>query len=674
MIIKRFEFSDKKTELSFGDRISVVPALKAAERYELLRGFAALVSDLSDPEIVQNTVEIETQGVPGILSYDYLSTHRIFDTVTRNYILSRDILNALVKKEVSIPEFNPKNVNVVKILKATPEGTIPELDVLRSLYAEKISSKKMLEEKVVHLDLDVRGLEREIENSKNLVQTYREILVAPLEDTENEKDNILKPLREQKESLIGQLENIQERIHSYKNSNLARLQELVDLATEEARDNANSMADYLLEIYNEVMEFEDQLNSKGIFINEALEDYSEKKKEYDDLLSRISGPDVSEKKKNELDSLHHHIKNYDAIYLNQKNPPTLESLELLEQEMLQEMGFETWSAYLMADQVAASDPWVVRQVEEAKVAFKKAEETWLRVSAEIQSLDGYLESLEYLNTLQVEAKMAVGYSLEENVPVEKLIAALRSSLVSSNEETPLSLALGGVISSFGITRPSGGDIAHMIRIGEHLLEDGSVQKMITDLELESLNIQNRIKETTERITLVENDLIGKKDGLLKKIAREKSLGGHFKKESENKSAEIQENFELIENLDNEIFALQRKINDIILEEAKRMHFEEFSYYAEAEPSDENKVSNFLFSLFASLRDVGEVGSIPVLFDDIFSELDESMCDYILRQIMVYSDVAQIVILSDAQIVARWISMNDSEQVALVKVEQILSPS
>lgn len=670
MIIKRFEFSEGKTELVFNRYINVVPALKAAERYELLRGFVALVSDLSDPNIIQNVVEIETKGEQGNLSYEYLSQHRIFDAVKKNYVLGKDILHAIAKHDVSIPEFNPKNVNIVKMLKATPEGAIPELDELRNIYAEKIGSRNLLNEEVLQLDLQIKELEREISASGNLLQTYREILLAPLEDSEDEKQNILKPLREQKETFVENLTTIQEQVYAYKTSNLAKLNELVELAKEEAQDNANAMADELLGIYNEIVEQEDSLRSRGIFINEALEDYSEKKAEYEDLLSRISGPNVSDDKKKELESLHYHIKNYDDVYFGKKDVPTLDSLEDLEQNLLREMGFETWSGYLMADQVAASDPWVVRQSEDAKNAFKKAEETWLRVSAEIQSLDGYLEGLEYLNALQVDAKLVVGYAPEDDVPVEKLVTALRSSLVSTDEETPLSIALGNVISSFGITKPASTDIAHMIRIGDYLLEEGSIQKMINDLEAECASIGHQVQETDRQIAMVENELIGQKDGLVKKIAQEKSRRAQMEKEVVSKGATRSSKKELSEVMEEKAFSLQRKINDIILEEAERLHLEEFAYYLEAEPSDENKISNFLFSLFASLRDVGEVGSIPVLFDDIFSDLDDQTCDYVLRQILVYSDVAQIVILSDAQIVARWIAMNDPEKVALVKVEQL----
>lgn len=670
MIIKRFEFSEGKTELVFNRYINVVPALKAAERYELLRGFVALVSDLSDPNIIQNVVEIETKGEQGNLSYEYLSQHRIFDAVKKNYVLGKDILHAIAKHDVSIPEFNPKNVNIVKMLKATPEGAIPELDELRNIYAEKIGSRNLLNEEVLQLDLQIKELEREISASGNLLQTYREILLAPLEDSEDEKQNILKPLREQKETFVENLTTIQEQVYAYKTSNLAKLNELVELAKEEAQDNANAMADELLGIYNEIVEQEDSLRSRGIFINEALEDYSEKKAEYEDLLSRISGPNVSDDKKKELESLHYHIKNYDDVYFGKKDVPTLDSLEDLEQNLLREMGFETWSGYLMADQVAASDPWVVRQSEDAKNAFKKAEETWLRVSAEIQSLDGYLEGLEYLNALQVDAKLVVGYAPEDDVPVEKLVTALRSSLVSTDEETPLSIALGNVISSFGITKPARTDIAHMIRIGDYLLEEGSIQKMINDLEAECASIGHQVQETDRQIAMVENELIGQKDGLVKKIAQEKSRRAQMEKEVVSKGATRSSKKELSEVMEEKAFSLQRKINDIILEEAERLHLEEFAYYLEAEPSDENKISNFLFSLFASLRDVGEVGSIPVLFDDIFSDLDDQTCDYVLRQILVYSDVAQIVILSDAQIVARWIAMNDPEKVALVKVEQL----
>lgn len=662
MRLKRFVFPDTGNEVVLHPAISVLPNLTSAERYVILRsvGLIAMGGD------EQTFPEVEVDGSHLKLTPEVVESLGLAGIDSDLVITSHNVEEALRSDDAfRVDPFDPSKLDIPRFLMSTPSGHYPGLDTARSKYADTVASKNEHAAFVFGLQGRQMELERHLEGLRGSYMAYKHLLTNADAGVDPTADEAIRPLKSQLRGLEGELKGVESRIRAYEQSDMGKLKEMVDTVRLESNTISKEIAEQIIALSKEVNGVESELEESGIPLGETLQRYANASNHLDIISKSMSGPVVSDAEHARLDDIRAEIamlENSEGI----KRTAEIRALELERQQVLERLGFPTWSAYLMSEQVAAADPLTSRDREKARLSFNEAEEAWMRVSAHLQSREGYLDTVETLNELVGMSCVLLGYSPSQDVPIDKLVMALQSSIVPLGEPTVASKSLMDALDSFGMRVNDSRDVVFMVETAERLLAEESVLSAIQDLGRDRENILLSIQTIFGRIRVIEDERLSDASVLVGKTAH---LRAEIHKTEQSLSLlaeEISAKMEMGEVFAKNITSWQRRINDMVLVIAEEQYRVENGLdMVREEPSPQERLERYLFGAFASVRNVGRAGPLPLVFDDPFFGLSEELTLAVLNEVLRLSATTQVIIVTDSQLVTNW-----ALQVGLVQAEVI----
>jgi hypothetical protein len=646
MILKRFYFEEEGTEMTLHPCVSVVANLTSLERATIIRalGYVALGGD------TDSFPEIEINGEHCTLTPEVIQKFNLAGGVLDPIVTGNDIRLALEGPKADIPPFDPAQLDVVQFLVQTPEGIYPDLDSCRREYTRFTSGRLEYMRYMEQLKISYNDAIRRHDTAVNALNAAKRILTTPVQNDESIQDASF-PFEQQLDALQTQFNLIEAKIEDFKKADIVAFKNLIDACTREARETAAVIAEELERLIRFVSESERSLGERGIPIETTLEEYTKTKIELEIVEQKVAGPQISNEKREALESVHEEISLLEDNY--KKNATRIEELTRIQEELLRELGFPTWTAYLMAEQVAAADPLIVKELETSKVAYKEAEEKWLRVAAEIQSIEGYLESVEALDEIAATSKIVLGYTEDQDVSNEQIIKRLKSSMISLGDPTPLALETEKALASYGLPVPPGHDIVQMIRIGEEFLANDNANLALINLKRDRENILASIEAVKGQLKLIEEQSMDTAQEVIFQMGALNEAVIETRKEKDRLENEVSAKQELALLYEEGVKKTQNKINDLVLILAENEYIEQNGLHIEETFSPRDLLTNYLFQRFAAVRSVGTGGSFPIVFDDAFIDVPEDLLFVALQEIENYSQGNQVVILTDSQFIGNW---------------------
>jgi hypothetical protein len=647
MLFKRFWFPEEKSELLLHPAVSVLTNLTSYERAALIRsiGYIALGGD------TDITPEVSINGTLLPLTPEVIAEYGLVGVNVDMLVTAEDIDAALRGTLDEVPPFDPNKVDVRAYLMRTPAGVNHDLDACREEYGKCVASRDAHAKQVEDLMRNLQDVERELAIAQRRLHDAKTILTTPAShDTATAKAK--EPFDQQLMMLNGQLRVVEHRIKEYSKSDLGQLKNLLDAVRQESLLLSNSVAEDLETKMRTVSDMERRMGERGIPLDATLERYNVASEKLDFFTAKMMGPNMSQGERDELEVIHEEIVSLDEN--NKKHVAKIAELNARQDAILHRHGFPTWAAYLMAEQVAAADPLTTRELESARAEFKEAEAHWLRVSALVQSTDGYMESLEALDQIITFAKQILGIGEEVQISVEELADALRATVLSTGEPTALSKELESRLVKMGLLVPQGHDISKMISAAENFLEANRAGVALQELIRERSRITESVQRVNEQIAMIDQQSMQAAQEVLSHISQVYEEVSEVEKKKRKIEAEINSNRNSGSGFVAKVQEAQRKINDLVLLMAEHDYLVEHGVMEQEEEfSHEDLLRRYLFDRFAAARSVGAVGSVPLVFDDAFMNLPVELLRVALGEVARFSEVSQSIILTDDPTISNW---------------------
>jgi hypothetical protein len=265
-----------------------------------------------------------------------------------------------------------------------------------------------------------------------------------------------------------------------------------------------------------------------------------------------------------------------------------------------------------------------------------------------------MESLEALDAVVALAKGLLGAPLDETIPVENLVEGLRSTVLSTGEPSALSGELENRLVKLGLLVPQGHDVAKMIGIAENFLAANRAGVALQELIRERSKLTESTQRVKEQIATIEQQSVAVAQEVLSHISNMYAEVQKAERERDALEAEINKKKSLGAHYVAGVQEAQRKINDLAILIAEHDYLVEHGVMEQSEKlSHEDLLKNFLFNCFAAVRNVASVGSLPLMFDDAFMNLPVELLRVGLDEVAKFSEVSQVLILTDDPTIANW---------------------
>lgn len=665
MIITKYIFSNGEEEIVFHPSMSIITSTTIAEKKELVKAISGLITPENlrglKSEIVLDTGETLTEK-----DIQRLHDLNLLDYVKENVVTWNSIKDIVEVPEIHFEPFDPSTVNVEQFLLETPSGVAPLLDTLRETYVANTNKRDAIVEEHNTLTHLLAENKKTLANTEQIISVYKKALFAPWDEgTEGTKE--IAPLLSKKKKMEEQLAITKNKIFNYKESNLGSLEDAVIAAKQEANENAKRKANKIVLLRSLLDKQEKEMQAKGFDVEKVLEEFNKRKTAYEKVQEKFgNNTDNPSRIKEELESLHERIVNYQKFASRNKKMPPKEELESRQRDLLAQLGFSTWGAYVMADQVTAADPVLVKKLRKTESDFRKIEEVWLRMIAEMQKLDGYMENIEEMGQLLDQSRYLTGVGEGENMTIKEIADRLSKGYAPAEELGESGQKLSVKLEDLEVVDHST-DVVHLIRIAEQVLTESKVKQILSELANQQTQLEKHLSHLSAEISEIEKDLLGGKAQLLVGIARQEAILVENKNLVSETQEKIMETLRHKSECEKEILFTKQQISDLVISIFKKKHIEKQNALLSEKENVLSRLESFLFNLFASLHNVEEAGAVPVVFDDIFTHLDQQTAHFILDKIAVLGLSTQAIIISDSDVVSQWIVNSDQEMVGLAVI-------
>jgi hypothetical protein len=162
------------------------------------------------------------------------------------------------------------------------------------------------------------------------------------------------------------------------------------------------LADEFVRLQNEVAVLEGSLEARGLGSNQAMARLDQARVDLAAAEKAMRPPEFTDLDRSALEAAHD-----ETIEAEKKargrGKKRLEEAMAREQEILDRMGFPTWSAYVMGAGLMGIDPAAEQRVEKARFELEAAEAHWSDVAAMIEADPVHRELLDKLEAVYLEA-------------------------------------------------------------------------------------------------------------------------------------------------------------------------------------------------------------------------------------------------------------------------------
>jgi hypothetical protein len=478
--------------------------------------------------------------------------------------------------------------------------------------------------------------------------------------------------------LQGELEQVQRGIAELRAIDVRPLQVLVDAIRQPEpvelvpSERAHELADMFERLQGEVDRLEASLEASGRGTRSAMSRLEAARAELSEAERRLEKPEASDEDVAELEAAHEAVLDAESKasggFGKKAAQRKVEEARATEQEVLDRIGFPTWSSYVMGASLLGIDPMAEERLEQAKMDLAAAEEHWAAITGAIEADPAHKALLDQLEEVYVEAYTLLGGDEPEDLP-----SALRELEVPNREVTIDELvdALAYQLELVGLP------------LGPNPVLDPTVAAAEAFLA-EAAGIGDRIAELQEQQQRLENELVMAEHTQQTMDAPEvldltdSAPVDLSELEGELEALQVEE-ADAIESVEARQALLDAaiRVESVATGRLKKLAAdlaEQQAAHVEADPlaaieslaatdasfdvgddgeAGQEAIEFYLLSRLASLRSVSFAGSVPLVIDDALSGLAPESVSHLLDKVDKAAESVQVIYLSDDPVVAQW---------------------
>ncbi len=372
----------------------------------------------------------------------------------------------------------------------------------------------------------------------------------------------------------------------------------------------------------------------------------------------------------------------------------LEEARRTEQDILDRVGFPTWTAYIMGSSLLSIDPVAEQRLEVARGSLNEAEDAWEELTKQLEANPDYADLLDRLESVYLAAYDVLGGRTEGD-----LEDRLRSHMVPDEDVSHADI-VDALVYQLGLR---GVDV-----------DEGTSEDVVTGTAdswlAEAVDHWEKHRVAKEEQERVESALAGAHQDLdveLSDVAEDSpEIRSRSYEEAESRVAEVLLDLESVQSIEDELEGQVRARELLIVPsrtamEAATAALEEAEATAaaagvdsavsheppptnDAEPAfpgdlpkasdgpggatdaaDGDSVEGYFLSRLAAQRGVSFAGSVPLVIDDALTGVDESDARSALAVLERLAGAVQLVYLTDDTSIAGWADSLGIERAATV---------
>ncbi|MDZ7734009.1 MAG: hypothetical protein U5R31_13895 [Acidimicrobiia bacterium] len=416
-------------------------------------------------------------------------------------------------------------------------------------------------------------------------------------------------------------------------------------------EQANALADEFVELQAAFADLEARMEAEGRGAESALARLDRARSELAEAERAVAKPSMSSDDVAELERAHEEVieaeKKASSRLGRKSGQKRLEEAQQHEQEILDRIGFPTWSAYVMGSSLLNIDPAAEQRLERAREEMSEAEAEWARTSEMLENDPEYSELLDRLEAVYLVAFDILGGDDEGD-----LEQRLRDVRVPE-EEVPREDIVRALVYQLELR---GVDIADdalpdvVVAAAEGWLADNEDHwDRYRSFQEEQVRVENELaaaQRELDSLGIAAEELVGTRDELEQAVeqaeAKVSEILGDLEQATELESeleAQVEARAALMGAAKLSVTAAEAKLADVEARatapppsagvsspEVKDTSLYDSLPYAadegggdgdgdgEGEPSAD-ELEFYLVSRLSSLRSVSHAGSVPLLIDD-----------------------------------------------------------
>jgi hypothetical protein len=690
----------EESALDFHPLITVVNGLGVEGREAVIRAVTAIAQG-KDPGIGGL---IEAHGIMLDLTADVLGLLDLHTDV--DVLVRRDEIPA-PDGQAAAPAASAPKMSVEEFLATTAPGSNADLDKARKGLSDAAEALAVLRDAATRSGDEHRIALRHREEAEAALDRARETRAAAsgaaaVEHVGELSAEEVGARRAELEGLVDELRaeltRIDRGLDELTAIDVRPVQVLLDAIRNPAEagdaeyvssERAIELADEFVKLQAAVSELEAKLEGSGRGPASAMQQLEEARAELQQAERRVSKPNLSPEETGELEKAHEAVLDAERKASGRfgRGKRLLDEALAREQEILDRVGFPTWSAYVMGANLLGIDPAAEERLEAAQHKLELAETNWAQITEMIEADPEHRALLDRLEAVHLEAFDLLGgeepddleaalrdhKEVKREVSVEDLVDALsyQLELVGLHLGDSPSLDRTVVVADAFLAEAGG--------INERIAELEAERRAATDamaavqLQLDKLPSKAEVASgAADALTFASNEPDVSDDEL---VHLEQALAEAA--EVERETAEQLEAREALVDAATQVHAVATSRLMKIAGELAEQEYgnavpaarspSEFQIPVDVEDDNEQDAIEFyLLARLAALRNVSFAGSVPLVVDDALAAAPPSELHDLLLKLERMADAVQIIYLTDDPTVTNWAIEAGFQRAAVVE--------
>ena len=657
---------DERAVIDLHPMLSVVQGLDDRSRDRMVRTVAAIAAGVAPP--CGGTAE--AHGI--VLPLDEANLGLLDLRTDADPIVRRaDLPGAVAVPSDDEPGSDVGNDPVDTLLRTAPEGRHPALDTARRHHHDTREALRVLRDAA---EATARALNEATERRRRLGEAlasggeWSDDRPATQGDAVADLERDLAAL----DAGIGELASL----------DIEPVQVLVSQIEDPAprqdvpSPEAQALADEFVRLHAEVALLEDGMEAKGRGPGSALRRLDAARGAAVEAEAALVRPPVSSDDEEALRQAHEAVLDaeHKASGLRSRSGQRkLAAALTLQQEILDRVGFPTWSAYVMGASLMGVDAAAKARLEAAETELADAEASWAEISSEMEADPDHHALLDQLEEIEVRAVgllLARGAQVpDERDDLESALRAVRQPIESASGDELVGM-LATHLARLGLQLDPD-DTERVLTAARALLEEFSgVPVRLEELSNERRRLEGRLVDARSRAeerawealeAAVEHPA-ATDDDLEAALAESRVAEQDLADQMEARHALVEATTLAERSAGRRSRAAALEVLEAEQAEPPESDGEEL--WAEVDPE---AIELYLLARLAALRHVSFAGSVPLVLVDAFRGLDESAVHRVLSALQRMSDSVQIVLLTDDSLAAGWAAGQGEERAAVITV-------
>jgi len=649
--------------LDLHPRLSVVQGLDDGARDRLVRTVAAIAAGTEPP--CTGTAEAHGVTVPlDGANLSLLDLRTDADPVVRRPELPGAVADAAERGEPDTSD------PIAAVLEELPAGVDEDLDLARRRHRDTEEARRVLEEAAA---TTARDLDEAVAERRRLSESIAAAAMAAGGLTEEADE--LAALRADQAAIEAGIAELQA-------LDLEPIRALLEAIEdpEPTHDvpiaEAQTLAGTIVRLHAEVAALEERLEVDGHGPVSALARLERARAEAQQCELAMVRPPVTGEDEAELRRAHEAVLEAErkaSGFRSRSGQRKLAKALEHQQEILDRVGYPTWSAYVMGASLMGVDAGAQARLEAAEVELAEAEAVLAEISATLEGDPEHRALLDQLEQVEVEA---IGLLLRHGATVpderEDLERSLRELRVANGAADPEELiaTLGSSLGSLGLTIDPDQPERTLVTAHALLQEYAEVPARLEELQGERRRIESRMTDARSRAEAraweaLELGVDQPADDRRAELEAAVNAARTHEEELAEALEARQALAEAAAAAEAAAEARARRCAEALLERDPSVVATDGPVlWSEVDPE---AVELYLMARLSAIRDVSYAGSVPLVLVDPFRGLPEAAAIELLATMDRISDTAQVLLLTEDAVAAGWAAEQGDGRAAVVRL-------